>query len=212
MLFVHGWGGSIDSLAPLTRLFTNHTCVTLDLPGFGKSELPEKDWGVSEYASLLQEFCKKLQLKSVIYFGHSFGGALGIYLSSHSDLIQKLILCNSSFKRSKVNKKSIFKFLPFWLKRLIYRILYPNSDSFKYPLIETNFRKIISQDLTEELPKINSSTLILCGEKDTDTPVSLAYELHQKIKGSVLTIVPDVTHGLPLKFPNLVFNEIQKFL
>ncbi len=215
ILFVHGWGGSSASLLPLAKLFTSHETIILDLPGFGKSDLPDPSWGVKEYADLIAKFCFKLKLDKITYFGHSFGGSLGIYLAaSKPGLIQKLILCNGAFKRTTSRQSSfpLLKRLPVGLKRLLYRIFFPNSDSLKYPHLETNFRKIIQEDLSHLLPKIKIPTIILWGSADKDTPSPMAYELHEKIEGSTLKMFEGITHGLPLKYTELVYKEMIKFI
>lgn len=215
LLFVHGWGGTSMSLLPLARLFTGYETIVLDLPGFGKSDLPDPTWGVKEYANIVYQFCLQLGLKNIAYFGHSFGGSLGIYLASTKpELIEKLILCNSAFKRTSPGQSRflLMKCLPMSMKRFLYRIFFPNSDSMKYPHLETNFRKIIIQDLSHLLPKIKTPTLILWGSADKDTPVPMAHELYEKIAGSTLKIFEGVTHGLPLKYPEFVYKEVMKFL
>lgn len=215
LLFVHGWGGTSMSLIPLAKLFTGYETIVLDLPGFGKSDLPDPTWGVEEYANLVNQFCLQLGLKNITYFGHSFGGSLGVYLASiQPELIAKLILCNSAFKRTSPSQSRfpLMKRLPLSMKRFLYRVFFPNSDSMKYSQLETNFRKIITQDLSHFLPKIKIPTLILWGSADKDTPVPMATELHQKIEGSTLKMFEGVTHGLPLKYPELVYKEIMKFL
>lgn len=215
LLFVHGWGGTSMSLLPLAKMFLSYETIVLDLPGFGKSDLPDSSWGVEEYTSLINQFCLKLGIEKITYFGHSFGGSLGIYLaSSNSSLIGKLILCNSAFKRTSSHQSSfsLMKRLPMSVKKFLYRIFFPNSDSMKYPHLETNFRKIITQDLSHLLAKIKIPTLILWGSVDKDTPVPMAHELHEKIEGSTLKIFEGVTHGLPLKYPELVYKEMAKFI
>ena len=215
-LLVHGWGGSIKSLEALAQLIAKtHQAIILDLPGFGESDLPDENWGVEEYAQFLEEFVKSLGLKKIVYFGHSFGGSLGIYLSSQKDsLIEKLILCGSSYKReNKTSKLAKFlRFLPFDIKKIIYRIFFPRSDLLKYPKLEKNFRKIIRQDLTSCLADIKIPTLILWGEKDQETPLALANELKNKISNSFLKLYPQSSHNLPLKNPELIIAEINKFI
>lgn len=222
ILFVHGWGGSIESLEPLSLQFKSFTSITLDLPGFGKSDLPEPIWAVEEYSKVIIQLCEKLQIKDIVYFGHSFGGSLGIYIAAHyPSLIQKLILCDSSFKRS-IQKSSpittFIKKLPLppgvlmFIKKIAYRIFLTRSDSMKYPAIESNFRKIISYDLTPLLSSIHIPTLILWGKLDIDTPLDLAYELKEKITKSSLVVFPDATHSLPLKYPKEVYQKVAKFL
>lgn len=219
LLFVHGWGGTKQSLKPLANLLSKkYTCILIDLPGFGESENPDATWGVKEYADLIREFLTVLGIKNVIYFGHSFGGSLGIYLSAVQEVhIDKLILCNASYKRTaKKTASRIPSWIPaallFPVRKLYYKIFYPQSDMMKYPRLESNFRSIISTDLSGLLPHIKARTLIVWGQNDTETPVSLVTELEKQIKNSSLVLIPDGSHGLPLTNPEVVFNALSKFL
>jgi len=239
LLFVHGWGGSSNSLDSLSSFFKDtHDVIILDLPGFGKSDLPNSNWGSFDYVELIAQFITKLGLSNIIYFGHSFGGSLGIILSStHPPLISKLILCNSAYKRTdkKSNTASSLKRLfysipllnkagPFF-RRLGYSIFFRNSDLYKFPKLESNFKKIMSEDLTSLLSTVHVPTLILWGEEDKQTPVSLAYELKSKIQNSPLRpadrdfagqtklkIFKGKRHNLPLSDPQLVAQEIKVFI
>lgn len=225
IIFVHGWGGGMDKLKGLNKLALRNgfQTVALDLPGFGKSELPDANWGAAEYAQIIIELLKFLKIEKINYFGHSFGGSLGIYLSANKpSLINRLILCNSSYKRApKKSSWSIglfFNNLPLpkkikqIIKKIIYRIFFPNSDLPNFPELESNYKKIMTQDLTPILPEVKQPTLILWGELDIQTPLSLARELSEKIKGSKLKIFQQAGHSLPLKYPELVFKEVHKFL
>lgn len=226
ILFVHGWGGSIHSLNGLSQFFsTSHECILLDLPGFGSSDLPEPNWGSSEYAELIAQFIKKLNLRNLTFFGHSFGGSIGIIIcANHPSLISYLILCNSAYKRTRIKsetasliKRYIYsipvlnKFGPF-LRRLGYLLFFRNSDLYKFLHLESNFKKIISEDLTPLLSRIKTRTLILWGEADTQTPVSLGYELNTLIKKSDFTVFPNIKHNLPIKEPQLVAHAVNEFI
>ena len=216
VVFVHGWGGNMKSLESLAALASaRYQTVTLDLPGFGQSDQPDPDWGVKEYTETVISLMKKLKLSNIVYFGHSFGGSLGIYIAAnYPGLIKKLILCDSSFKRE-VKTSPIARFfrkLPSKLKLFLYRVFFPNSDLAKFPHLEANFRKIILEDLSGYLSKINIPTLILWGEGDRQTPVDGAYELKNKIKNSKLKIYPNIGHNLPIKNPELVYYELAKFI
>ncbi|MFZ2664366.1 MAG: alpha/beta hydrolase [Patescibacteria group bacterium] len=233
ILLIHGWGGSMKSLSGLFSLLKDdYQCVMLDLPGFGKSDNPDPDWGIGEYAGLISEFIKKFGLKKVILFGHSFGGAISIYLSAkYPDLIDKLILAAPSYRREKpcgasesktfwervknLTKNPIYERLKPRIKRFrkfLYKIFYPKSEVLKYPHLEPNFRKIVTQDLSDLLPKIKQKTLILWGDKDTFVPLSHSFILKAKIKNSKLKVYNDIGHGLPKFKPEWVYMEIKKFI
>lgn len=217
LLLIHGWGGSSKSLEPLAQsLAKKYKAITIDLPGFGKSSKPDPDWGVEEYAKIIIDFISEFKLRPVIFFGHSFGGALGVYLAAkYPEYISKLILSGASYKRNNpASAKAVafLKWIPPLAKKIIYKVLFPQSDLYKVPELETNFRKIVTQDLTPLIQTIKTPTLILWGEKDNQTPVSNAIELQNKINSSGLKIFLNIGHNLPLKYPRLVYEEITKFL
>lgn len=214
VIFLHGWGGDADSLKELSDLAkVDHQVIRISLPGFGLSDLPDSDWGIEEYGEALLSFIKESKFKRIILFGHSFGGSLGIYLAAkHPDLVDKLILCAPSFKREVKKPKKLFVRLPQLLRVILYRIFFPQSDLWRFPRLESNFRKIVSEDMTPYLPKIKVKTLIIWGALDRQTPIKDSYQLKEGINNSQLIIFPDDGHNLPLKKPELVFSAINKFL
>lgn len=228
ILFVHGWGGTKKSLQKLAGIASRRKwkAVVLDLPGFGQSDNPNKDWGVHEYAECIVAFTKELGIDNPVYFGHSFGGSAGIYIAANELMpLSKLILCACSYKRTGTKSRVassanafVKTYLPFInerfhaIKLLMYRIFFRHSDLAKYPHLEPNFRKIVTQDLTPLLGSIHVPTLILWGGRDTSTPVEYADELHLKIEGSEKVIYPHKSHNLPIRYPDDVWKDMKVFL
>lgn len=228
ILLVHGWGGSRASLQPLGTLLSKqgYKAILLDLPGFGQSDNPPPTWGTHEYAACVVEVMKALHISQYTYFGHSFGGSLGIYIAAtHTNQIDRLILCNSSYKRS--NKKSRLVVLknisaPLArlfalgslnrLKMLAYKVMYPQSDISRFPRLEQNFKRIMAVDLRPFLTDITVPTLILWGEDDRITSLEeYAMPLTKTIKGSKLVVYPGVGHALPVRHPELLVADIASF-
>lgn len=227
IIFVHGWGGSIESLRALysVAIKYKYKAYILDLPGFGSSDAPKGIWGVEEYASLLEKFMQKMGLVNAIYFGHSFGGGLGAYIAgSNPDLISRLILCSAAVQREPRESRSsrlVKKVIPNYddvkeklrpARKLYYKIFYPLSDTLKNPELENSYRKIITQNLTDKLSLVRQPTLILWGDQDQYTPVADAYMIHEAISGSVLKVYEGIGHALPLKYPEKVFTEVDNFI
>lgn len=73
------------------------------------------------------------------------------------------------------------------------------------------FRKIIDEDLELLLPNIQTKTLLIWGEQDTETPLSDAQTMKWKISHSELITYPLGTHFVFQEFPQEVFESIQKF-
>lgn len=227
ILFVHGWGGTHKSLKKLAlKASRKWKTYIFDLPGFGQSDNPNTDWGVKEYAEFIVAFSKEMNIENPVYFGHSFGGSTGIYVTANQLMpVSHLILCASSFKRSgkkskmasTVNKiaESYFPFIQerfHAVKLIMYRIFFRNSDLAKYPHLEPNFRKIVTQDLSDLPELIQIPTLILWGGRDTYTPVEYADELNMKIPHSIKIIYPHKSHNLPIRYPDDVWKEVKQFL
>ena len=67
-------------------------------------------------------------------------------------------------------------------------------------------------DLTNYLSSINTNTLILWGEKDTDTPLKDGKLMHKKITNSELIIFPNCTHYCYLENTYVIIKIILCFL
>lgn len=220
LLFVHGWKGNSKSLSILAKSFeATHTCYLIDLPGRGSSDNPNPDWGIVEYADVLVEFINTVIGKSTSYIGHSYGGALGVYLASTSTVIDRLVLCAPSFLRVKRDKvesevgglRKLLKKIKL-LRKLFYKVFYPNSELLKLEHLESNFIKIINTDISHLLPKISVKTQIIWGADDIDTPLYHAHILNRGIKGSHINIYSSVGHELPVYYPELIEKDVKLFL
>jgi pimeloyl-ACP methyl ester carboxylesterase len=75
LLFVHGWCINKEYWNDQSVYFCNrYKVVTLDLPGFGRSDKNRTDWTFEQYADDINEFIKTEKLKNVILVGHSMSG------------------------------------------------------------------------------------------------------------------------------------------
>ncbi len=219
--FIHGWGGTLQSLKPLhDQAKGQYTSLVLDLPGFGQSDNPNETWGVDEYADFLQKTLRALNFNPTIYFGHSFGGGLGIYLAAkYPNFVTKLILCAPAFKRNWTSYKEIknplykkVKRLLWPIRRVYYKYRYPKSEALLFPHLEENFAKILTQDLTDLLIQVKQPTLVLWGDKDSYTPIQNLEILKQQMPTARIITFANIGHSLPIREPDKVYQEIHKFL
>ncbi len=85
LIFLHGWGSNLrvfDTI--ISNIKSDYNIYALDLPGFGQSPEPLSDWSIFEYADMVKNFALNLNINNPIILGHSFGGRLGIILSSEN--------------------------------------------------------------------------------------------------------------------------------
>ena len=94
IILVHGlasnagfWRYNIEELSKDYRV------IAIDLPGYGKSDKGDYEYGMSFWSDEVANFISEMELENVIYVGHSMGGQIGITLSiNHPEAIDKLIL------------------------------------------------------------------------------------------------------------------------
>ncbi len=79
IVFIHYFGGDAGSWHWLAkRLKKNHTCILLNLPGFGETRpLPRPS--IFEFSKFINSCIDELGLKEYILCGHSMGGKLALY-------------------------------------------------------------------------------------------------------------------------------------
>ncbi len=225
IFLVHGWGGSSKSMEKIVKELSKHfLTVVVDLPGFGQSDAPEKNWGIKEYSNCLVKLADNLKLDKFHYVGYSFGGALGIYLTSHyQKYVKTLTLISPSFKRAKSNRKKTTRLIDkalsllpfqigFCIKKIVYKIMFPDSELMLYPSLQSNFKRIINTDLSLLLDKILVSTLVFWGDKDKYTPISNSLLLKNKIKNLKMVIFEDQGHFIHKIKGSPISQEIKKFV
>lgn len=229
LLLLHGWQDSLATFASLVdNLGKDYRIVRLDLPGFGKSELPKTAWDLSDYINLVQNFITKLNLSVNVVIGHSFGGRITIKGTATKLLsAQKIVLIGSagiaktktartSLTRLITRLGSLIMYIPpllFWRKRLrkkLYEMI--GSDYLNAGPLQETFLKIINEDLSTYAATISLPTLLIWGAKDTATPLSDGQKLNHLIRQSQLEVFPDASHFVHQEQAQAVAQIIKAFV
>jgi len=230
ILILPGWGdtrGTFNNL--ISVLKNNFTIYILDYPGFGNSSFPNRDLDIYDYSNLIEEFIKQNQINDPIIISHSFGGRISIILAGLEKInIKKMILIDAAgIKRKKKFKIRLKQFIYKTLKKI--GLILPNKLKTKYqnklinifgsndyknldPNIRKTFIKVINEDLTKYLKNINTSTLLIWGENDKDTPLDDGKLMNVLIEDSGLIIIPNASHFPYLEYPYYINKIILEFL
>ena len=227
-LILHGWGSKAERWQEVGGLLVQrgYRVIVPDLPGFGKSEKPNFAWGLDDYANFVDNLAVSLELERFYLLGHSFGGALAVkYGLKFPKKVDKLFLVGAACLRKKSLKKKIFwlltkplkifSFLPGFnfFKKGFYRFLVRKSD---YPyakgIMKDIYLRIIKEDLSDVLPRVEIPTLIIWGEKDDLVPLKDAHLIKERIPNSYLAVIPQGDHHLEQKLPKELTKEIVGFL
>jgi len=200
VVFLHGWGGNLDSFSYFAKALAGAGYRTLNIAfaGHGGSAPPTGAWGIADYCKPLLELFEELNITKATLVGHSFGGRAGIWLSAnYPDLLEKLVLVDSAGLKPKRGLRYRYKVWKYKRAKAKGKDTsgYGSTDYQNLPEnIKASFVKIVNEDLTPLLPKITASTLIVWGTKDKDTPMYMAKRLQKGIKDSGLVRLEGAGH------------------
>ncbi len=225
IVFLHGWGSRAEHLKSVFANLPNF--VALDLPGFGGSDLPKMPWGVVDFADFLNNFLSKLEIKNPILAGHSVGGSIIIKYLSGGGTAKKAILVDSAGIRKRGLKIFLYKIIAKIFKVIflfpglsifrnrIRKKIYSAIDSVDYieaGKMTESYKKIIHDDLTKDLEKVKTPTVLIWGENDQATPLRQAKLMREKIVGSKLFVISGAGHfsfiDQPERFGGIFSKEV----
>jgi pimeloyl-ACP methyl ester carboxylesterase len=207
VVFLHGWGSRAAHMKSIFENLPNF--VALDLPGFGGSDLPPMPWGVGDFADFLTDFLSKLEIKNPTLVGHSVGGSIIIKYLIKGGKARKIVLIAAAGIRKRGLRIFLYKIIAKSFKLLfllpglhifkdkIRKKFYSAIDSVDYieaGKMTESYKKIIREDLTGDLSKVKTETVLIWGEKDQDTSLRHAKLMQEKIPGAKLFVIPDAGH------------------
>lgn len=228
IVFLHGWGSNstlwFSSTMPLIE--KGYELIFIDLPGFGKSQTPQRPFYLDDYAQTISHFIQKLDVLNPFLVGHSFGGKIGIRIASKKmTSLSGLILVDSSGlphtsfgTQTKIRIANTVKpimDLPF-MQGIRSQLLHlsGSDDYIANPELRETFVNIIREHIEFELPKIKEKTLILWGGNDDNsyTPVSDVTVFHRLISEAQVHIIQEAGHYCFLDCPKEFHETILGFL
>lgn len=227
IVVLHGWGGRIESMAPIIGCLQGSSrVVAVDLPGFGESPAPATAWGTPDYAGAIEGLLTSLGIDRAQLVGHSFGAKISLYLAAtRPDLVDKLVLVGSSGLRRAPSVRTRIKRAisrtgrvagrigP--LGRALQRAIYQRVASQDYrdagalrPILVT----VVNEDLRDLLPQIRVPTLLVWGAKDDAIPVAHARIMEREIPDAGLVVFEDAGHFAYLDEPDRFCTIVRHFL
>lgn len=229
VLLMHGWGCNHSTVRIIAQALEDKMHVyNVDLPGHGATPEPDSAWGVEDFTKLMEDFCKALNIEDPILIGHSFGGRISILMGSRNP-ISRIVLVDAAGIKPKRPLKYYLKVYSFKTAKKVLPAIcgkklggklidkwrgsagsadYRNSS----PMMRAVMSRCVNEDLTEYLPLIKASTLLLWGENDKATPLSDAKLMEKRIPDAGLVSWPDCGHYSFLDNPMGFRAVIRRFL
>ena len=189
-----------------------------DLKGFGDNANMLFPYSLDDYINDVGEYCYKHGLKKPHVVAHSFGGRITIKGVATNTLdFDKIVLTGSAGLKPKNTLKKRAKKLCFNVakkfikKERLSRFYSPDYLSLN-SVMKKSFIKIVNENLDEYLKFIQNKTLIINGEKDTETPLYMAKKLKKNIANSTLLVFKECSHFCFLDKPNKFNMEVKEFI
>lgn len=218
LIFIHGWlGSSLEWKYQFFHFNLKNHVILVDLPGFGKSDKPNKDYSIDFYTRQISDFLKLLKYNEVILIGHSLGGliAQNIVLKNPK-LVKKLILISStSGKPQSILQRTTIFWLNFlfkvfyrtFLKKIIGKIISPEKEFREFKKLYRNTLKLPKavvlntfKNMTykykskKKLFTVSQPTMLIYGSKDRIISEAVINELNDFIPNTELIIIDKGTH------------------
>lgn len=229
IIILHGWGLKGDIYEDLSRLLEEkgYLVYAPDLPGFGNEPLKHSNMNLDDYVDFVEKFREKNQILKPILIGHSFGGRIGIkYTWRYPNRVSRLILTGVPIIRNISLKKKIaflfasigsifFERFPITFKNYLRKILYLSIGEWDYYNagdLKQVFKNIVDENLISYFREIRVPILLVWGERDHLTPVSIVYKIKKHVLNSDSIIVANCGHNLPYKNPKEFIEAINLFI
>ena len=238
LLLLHGavcdgrvWRRQLDALSDA------FTVIAWDAPGCGGSSDPPAAFRMRDYGACVAAFVDALGLEHVHVLGHSWGSALALELfRQRPACVRSLVLVGAyagwagSLAPAEVERRLEFAlhfdpgseegFDPTTMRGLFSDVM-PGDRAAELRQIMSEIRPagtatmahaLAEADLRAVLPHVDVPVLLLYGEADERSPLSVAEALHQAIEVSKLVVMPGLGHECHLESADRFETEVRRFL
>jgi pimeloyl-ACP methyl ester carboxylesterase len=238
LVLVHGWlSDSRDWRPQLEALSDEFTVIAWDAPGCGRSFDPPEDYALHRYADCLAAFIDVIGLERPHVLGLSLGSGLALELfRRHPEVPRSLVLASAyagwlgSLGRAAAEERRQWalqgaerpreEFVrefgeTLFTESVPAEIVNETLDicrDFHPAGLRAMANASADADLRDVLPLIDVPTLLIYGDADQRSPVSIGEELHAQIPGSKLVVITGPGHMVNLEAPERFNEEVRSFL
>lgn len=229
VMLLHGWGCDANIWRTTTELLSKHyRVVAVDFAGFGRSQEPQKVWGVEDYTRSIEALVAHLGIDKPTLIGHSFGGRVSILYASRNE-VARVVLTDAagvkprrglSYYRKVYTYKAMKHLLPLLIgtkkTQMLLEQRRAKAGSSDYnratPMMRAILSKCVNEDLCHVMPQVTVPVLLFWGENDTATPLADAHKMSKLMADSGLVVAKGAGHFAMLEQPALWEASLRSFL
>ena len=239
IIFIHGFPyNSTMWEQQIKRLKEEYYCVAYDIRGLGETPPGYGQFTIEMFVDDLFAVIDGLGLDRPVITGFSMGGYITLRaVEREPDRFRGIILCDTKAEADddagKLKRANAIKSINTNGMETFASNFVPMTFSEDAPQrIPETYNTILEQakaespigvkgsllamaartDTTQSLGDIRVPTLLLVGEQDTLTPPSVMQQMHNRISGSEIILVPEAGHMAPLENPEVFTHSIEDFL
>jgi pimeloyl-ACP methyl ester carboxylesterase len=202
-------------------LIQNHTVITVDLQGHGRTaDIPDRPLSIEQYAKDVVGLLKYLGIAKADFFGESYGGNTAAMIAiRYPELVRRVATYAATFGPPQIAlnpRTTHFDHPPTADSRSIqfqrenYKKVAPDPDY--WPTIFNKLGNIHWEGFSnEELASIKTPMLILLGDSDF-VRLDHAVETVKLIPNAELAIIPSASHFALFSEPERVIPIVKHFL
>lgn len=239
LVMLHGWGLHGRIFNPVIKQLSKHfTLHLVDLPGHGRSDMPEDDYTLQTLATVIGD---KLPAGSH-WLGWSLGGRVALQAAAMGFSIDKLILVGTTpcfieksdwphaLPESELlqladalqddYRQTLQRFLAIQSRgsargreelRALRNELFDHGEPHMAAL-SGGLEILRRDDLRALLPTVQQNTLILHGERDTLSPLAAAVYSASHLPMATLHTITGAGHAPFISHPNEFSSAVETFL
>jgi pimeloyl-ACP methyl ester carboxylesterase len=243
IVLLHGFLSSTFTFRHLIPLLSqDYQVLSVDIPPFGKSGKSMRFiYSYQNIANTIIQLIEHLELKDLIFIGHSMGGQIVLNILHYMPKIAEkaILISSSSYLKRSPKHLVFFSYIPFfylfvkyWLARTGVKknleITLHNHDLINDEMINGYEEPFLKNDIfaalcrmirhregdlpAESLNGIQTPCLLIWGEQDKAVPLHIGERLNNDLVNSQLVILTETGHAIPDERPRELYQHIKNFL
>jgi pimeloyl-ACP methyl ester carboxylesterase len=235
---VHGLGGSSNTWSAMQPSLDAQRLIRIDLPGSGRSKLPQEELSLALLVQCLQTICQRLDIARAQWLGHSMGTIVLQHLAvAAPSLVKCMVLFGPLAEPPEAARESIrnraekirsggIQGLQEITDSLLTTAVSEhtkrnNPSAYAYvreslmrqsPLGYAATCEVLSQARSADLESIVSPVLLVTGEEDKVSPPEAVHTLARRITAAKSVVLTRCGHWTPIEKPHECAREARAFL
>jgi pimeloyl-ACP methyl ester carboxylesterase len=226
IIILHGLMGGLSNFQGVFEYFSSKKYKVI-IPELPVENTPILKTNVATFSKFVKDFIDFKNLKDVILLGNSLGGHVGLlFTRDFPELVSGLIITGSSglYEKSMMGdgypKRGNYEYIQnkteevFYdpkiaTKEIVDEVFAGVNDREKLFKTLSLAKSAIRHNMTDDLPKMDTNTLIIWGKQDIVTPPNVAEEFNSLLPNSELSWIDKCGHAPMMEHPK-DFNIIME--